>query len=275
MTTPQVSGTVECSVCYEPKGILLDCGGNHPLCPSCLQQFVTKLGGPKATNDQGPKGLLIAYVNLPFCPLCKRRIHLAPHVADPMGLDNFPNNHPDPTKAPQYYYDDYEGLTPDEVQTFVFDAAQDAIAAVDNMESDDDQDAETDYDTDGDIDYDTDDDDQKWRDDLTFVADNLDLDAVNIAVGELLDADLDAVDLDAAAVAMGAWIQSADWFTTALDNDELPLSVQDLAQPIPDVIIDGLRGKVTNFVRAAAKRGYNVDQVVNGAYDRIWQRWVD
>ena len=120
--------------------------------------MVAGLGEPVETGDEGPKGLLISYVNLPSCPLCRGRIHLAPHVADPMGLDNFPNNHPDPTKAPQYYYDDYEGLAPHEVQTFVFDAAEAAIAAVDNMESDDDDE------DDAAEDDDDDDEEQQWRD---------------------------------------------------------------------------------------------------------------
>ena len=131
---------MECPICTvdvaDTAMRTLDCGGNHSMCATCLQTVVTGLGGPVGTGDQGPRGSLISYVNLPGCPFCRGRFHLAPHVADPMGLDNYPNNHPDGTALPRFYYDATQGLTPAEVQTWVFDAADADIAAVNDAEDD-------------------------------------------------------------------------------------------------------------------------------------------
>ena len=273
MTTAQAPGTLECSVCYEPTGIRLDCGGNHPLCVSCLQRVVAGLGEPVETGDEGPKGLLISYVNLPSGPLCRGRIHLAPHVADPLGLDNFPNNHPDPTQKPQYYYDDYEGLAPHEVQTFVFDAAEAAIAAVDNMESDDDDE------DDAAEDDDDDDEEQQWRDYLTSVAYQLrltNLPDVDPNVGDSVD--------DADAYAMSAWIVAANDFTTTMTNALGVTNVSQIAWPnvralaegVQDDLTAGLQdqGKVSKFIQAASQTEYNLDPAIYEAYNRIQHEWV-
>jgi hypothetical protein len=103
-----------CPVCLEnfdqAAMCQLDCGGNHFLCPACVQQMAAGLV-PVTSDDQGPRGSLINYVDLPGCPECRGRFHLVPHVQDPLGLDNFPNNHPDPSHLPRYYYDATGGLT--------------------------------------------------------------------------------------------------------------------------------------------------------------------
>jgi hypothetical protein len=219
----------------------LDCGGNHFLCPTCVQQMATGLV-PVTTDDQGPRGSLINYVDLPGCPECRRRFHLAPHVQDPLGLDNFPSNHPDPTHLPRYYYDATGGLTQQEVQTFIFDAAQDALAAVD---------------------------DQQWRDYLVSVANSLDVDSLpNVDLND------DHID-EATATAMQAWIETADEFTTAMVGGGLPPSVQAFAAPIRGIITEGLNKKIGKFIQLAAQTGYDVGQAATDGFDRLMRQWAD
>jgi uncharacterized CHY-type Zn-finger protein len=123
--------------------VTLNCGGNHVLHLVCLQQLAAQFGGAVATGDQGPRGSVINYVTLPVCPLCRGRFNLAPNVADPQGLDNFLNNNP---VAPPslYYYDATQGLSPAEVQTYVIDAAQQALDDVNDLAGEDDSDTGTD-----------------------------------------------------------------------------------------------------------------------------------
>ena len=131
---------MQCPICLEdlaPAAFrVLDCGNNHSICVTCLQGLEAGLGGAFATNEQGPRGALINYINLPGCPICRVRFHLAPHVADPMGRDNYQNNNPVATDLPRFYYDT-QGLTAAEVQTWVIDAAANAVAAVNNLTDDD------------------------------------------------------------------------------------------------------------------------------------------
>ena len=142
---------MDCPICLAPVNVdtdcVLNCAGQHVLHQNCLQQLIAALPGPLATNDQGPRGSLISYLELPSCPLCREQIHILAHIPDPRGLDGYPNNNPVASAKPRYYYDGTQGLTPGEVQTWIIDVAAAALAAT-NLQPDVSTDDETDIETD-------------------------------------------------------------------------------------------------------------------------------